>query len=204
MNIFDASKEDGRNKLFEVAKSAKDVLISLADICFPIASVVDKGYACVNEISNALFYKKLWRFLNELERDNVSDEEINSFLEKIDDKKDEIAEFMLNLINSAESEEKAKVLGIIYKAAIKGKVEIDMMLRLCSIAHRAYVRDFYALPNYVDGNDESSIEANNFINYGLINNFIGGIWVNSPSYELNNTGDTLYRILKEYQFFNGR
>ena len=75
------------------------------------------------------------------------------------------------------------------------EIDTDMMLRLCSIISKSYVDDLCELPKYISSSTEESFAANNYISWGLIDNFVGGYWVNEPSYELNEIGKTLHRIL---------
>lgn len=92
-------------------------------------------------------------------------------------------------------------MGYIYVATVLKDIDSDMMLRLCSIVNRAYLSDLYSLPRYVKKTEESSIAANNFIALGLIDSYVGGFWVDEPSYELNEIGITLYSILYKSAWF---
>lgn len=120
---------------------------------------------------------------------------------KIPNFEQKINEYLLNLINNAESEEKAKIMGCIYVATVLKDIDSDMMLRLCSIVNRVYINDLYSLPQYVKKNNEGSIAANNFIALGLIDSYVGGFWKDEPSYELNEIGFTLYSILDKNSWF---
>ena len=53
------------------------------------------------------------------------------------------------------------------------------------------------MTKYEDASTIYSIEAMNLINLGLIDNYVGGIWKNEPTYELNETGILLLSILKK-------
>lgn len=112
-----------------------------------------------------------------------------------------IHEYLLNLLNSAESEDKAKVMGYIYVTAITRQIDADMMLRLCSIVNSAYLHDLYELPKYIQPSEDGSIAANNFISWGLIDNYVGGSWVNKPTYQLNEVGKILHDILEKNGWF---
>lgn len=93
-------------------------------------------------------------------------------------------------------------MGMIYKARILNEIDNDMMLRLCSIVSKSFLPDLKMLPNYKEQNNEDSIEANNFINLGLIDNYVGGFFVNEPSWKLNEIGNQLYEILNQNKWFD--
>lgn len=44
--------------------------------------------------------------------------------------------------------------------------------------------------------------ARNFINLGLIDNYVGGVWKDMPSFQLNNLGHRLYDILNRNNWFD--
>lgn len=102
----------------------------------------------------------------------------------------------------SEEDEKAKIMGMIYKTRILNEIDNDMMLRLCSIVYKSYLPDLKKLPYYIEKNNEDSIEANNFINLGLIDNYVGGSWLNEPIWELNDIGNQLYEILNQNKWFD--
>lgn len=94
-------------------------------------------------------------------------------------------------------------MAYIYKARMYDKItDNNMMLRLCSIVSKAFVADLKSLGNYIEENECESIEANNFVNLGLINNFIGGVWKDGPSLVLNDIGKLLFQILESEGWFN--
>ena len=77
-----------------------------------------------------------------------------------------------------------------------------MLLRLCSIIDRAFLYDLLELPKYMKENPNGSNAAYRFINLGLIDNFVGGIWVSEPSFQLNKLGIKLHDILKQNSWFD--
>lgn len=148
-----------------------------------------------------LFIKKLGMFLEQSE--SVSEEERQKFLDKLnpnDNKR--ISSFLLHLLYTSEEDEKAKIMGMIYRARLLNEIDNDMMLRLCSIVSKSFLPDLKMLPNYKEQNNEDSIEANNFINLGLIDNYVGGFFVNEPSWKLNEIGNQLYEILNQNKWFD--
>lgn len=112
-----------------------------------------------------------------------------------------ISSYLIHLLYNSEEDEKAKIMGLIYKARLLDEIDNDMMLRLCSIVYKSFSPDLKKLPLYTKKNKEESIEANNFINLGLIDNYVGGTWIDEPAWELNDIGTTLYGILNQNKWF---
>ena len=108
---------------------------------------------------------------------------------------------MIHLLSTAEEEDKATIMGSIYKARLLYKINNDEMLRLCSIVTRAFLPDLKRLPDYLEENTDISLEAQSFINLGLIDNFVGEVWKDDESCCLNDTGKLLHDILSESGWF---
>ncbi len=66
----------------------------------------------------------------------------------------------------------------------------------------SFVTDLRELLLYVNKTNLSTLEAFNFINWGLIDNYVGGVWINEPSFELNEVGQTLHNILHSEGWYN--
>lgn len=148
-----------------------------------------------------LFMKKLGMFLEQSK--NINKEKKQNFIDKLspnDNKR--ISSYLIHLLYASEEENKAKILGMIYKARLLDEIDNNMMLRLCSIVYKSFLPDLKKLPFYKEQNVEDSIEANNFINLGLIDNFVGGVWVDEPSWKLNDIGNQLYEILNQNKWFD--
>ena len=108
---------------------------------------------------------------------------------------------MIHLLSTAEEEDKATIMGSIYKARLMNRIDNDEMLRLCSIVTRAFLPDLKSLPDYLEENKNITLEAQSFINLGLIDNFLGGYWKNDESCSLNDTGRLLYNIMYKSGWF---
>jgi len=93
-------------------------------------------------------------------------------------------------------------MGMIYKARLLDKIDNDTMLRLCFIVNKSFFLDLKKLPDYVEDKTQDTIAAYNFINLGLIDNFVGGYWKDEPSWVLNQTGRILHDILKSNGWFD--
>jgi hypothetical protein len=200
--LYVLSNKKMRKALFSALKSnGCDISIAIADIPFPIGSCIAGAIHSSIAINNYLFFRKLEKFLFPLEKSDIKDEDINTFLDKIGDSGEKVAIYLYNLLSNSENEDKTLIMGYIYKSAILRKIDYIMMLRLCSIVRNAFLPDLKKLPLYFKSNDEGSIESSNFINLGLIDNFVGGIWIDKPRWELNEVGKILYGILDGEDWF---
>lgn len=154
------------------------------------------------------FNTRDWYFINKLsiflkQSQNVDEEKKIKFLNNLTENDNKrISSYLINLLYASEEEDKAQLMGMIYKARLLNKIDNDMMLRLCSIIYKSFLPDLKKLPLYKEQSNKDSIEANNFINLGLINNFVGGIWVDEPSWKLNDIGNQLYEILNQNKWFD--
>lgn len=199
MNIFEIerSKKDSdfikQNGGLELEVAA-DIIETYKDIPY-VGSLLKLGKVFVN-IKDWWFTKKLANFLKMSE--DIDEETKNQYYESLsqEDYK-RISGYLIHLLNIAEEEDKAMIMGGIYKARLMNKINNDQMLRLCSIVTRAFLPDLRVLPDYIEENSHISIEAQSFINLGLIDNFLGGSWRNNDSCYLNETGILLHRVLKE-------
>ena len=126
-------------------------------------------------------------------------------MEELDpNKRKKMYEYVTLYLFRAEDEDKADIMGYLYKECIFGQIDNELFLRLCSIVDKAFLSDLKKLPTYIEKSTDFSIYANNFINLGLIDNYVGGSWVGSPSYELNEVGKTLLRILQRNEWYSDR
>lgn len=180
---------------FELSTTFLDSLTAV-----PFGAIISGLCKVGIDVSNALLIRKFEQFLNP-----VSDiqDEVDAFLGELSsDKKDKLGEYMLSLLSSAESTEKARIMGLIFRAAVLKEIDREMMLRLVSIVGRSFVHDLKELPNYLDETEEFSIASNEFINLGLIDNEVGGIWKDAPSVKLNEVGEVLCQILSSSGWFD--
>lgn len=176
-----------------------DIIDSLSEMPI-LGSLLKIGKIGLNVI-DLFFIKKLAKFIEQ--SDGISEKEKNNFLCSLDKKDYEhISSYLLHLLYISEEEDKAKILGMIYKARLLDEIDNNMMLRLCSIVYKSFLPDLKKLPSYKEQNVEDSIEANNFINLGLVDNFVGGVWVDEPSWKLNEIGNQLYEILNQNKWFD--
>ena len=136
-----------------------------------------------------------------MDNSNVNDDEIEDFFESLGKDNEKITEYLIGLLNNAESGDKTLIMGFIYKAAVKKQISHLEMLRLCSIIDRCFIPDLRKLPLFKTPTEGNSIEAMNFINLGLIDTYVGGIWKNDDTVTLNHTGLKLLQILNSEHWF---
>ena len=203
MNIFDIQKsKQDRDFVVQNGKLELDVFVDIVetykDIPY-VGSILKLGKVAVNYMEWR-YTTKLSKFLkssNELEEGIVT-EYISSLTKKDYNR---IANFLKHLLYICEEDEKAIVMGLIYKARLLNKIDDNMMLRLCSIVNNSFLFDLKKLPLYLKKTSQYSLEAMSFINLGLIDNYVGGFWLNDASYELNEVGKILYEILNSEKWF---
>lgn len=196
-DIFDLSvskkeHEFVRNGLALELDVSADIVETFCEIPY-IGSLIKLGKVG-SKFQELHFVRKVAKFL-EKEMD-IPEKEKEKFLNSLTPKRrKKLYEYLTYYLLRAEDDAKADIMGYVYKERVSGRIDDEMFLRLCSIVDKVFVFDIRTLPEYVEKNTESSIAANNYINLGLIDNFVGGLWVDEPSYELNETGLALHRIL---------
>ena len=182
-----------------------DAAIDIVDIFYnvPFVGFLIKIKRLYNNYQDIFFIRKLAKFL---EKDiDIPTEKKLKFLEELDpNKRKKMYEYVTLYLFRAEDEDKADIMGYLYKECIFGQIDNELFLRLCSIVDKAFLSDLKKLPTYIEKSTDFSIYANNFINLGLIDNYVGGSWVGSPSYELNEVGKTLLRILQRNEWYSDR
>lgn len=146
------------------------------------------------------FIKKLAKFLeSDLSIPYNEKERFVNSLKDSDRKK--IQDYVVQYLLHAEDDEKAVLMGYLYKSCVLNNIDKVMFLRLCSIIDRAFVDDLHQLKDYINENEEYSVIANSFINLGLIDNYTGGFWKDKLTYQLNEVGKKLYEILNENNWY---
>ena len=72
-----------------------------------------------------------------------------------------ISAYLIHLLSTEEN--KAMIMGSIYKARLMNRINNNEMLRLCSVVARAFLPDLKSLPDYLEENTNISIEAQSII-----------------------------------------
>ncbi|MCH5319098.1 MAG: hypothetical protein J1E38_05260 [Paramuribaculum sp.] len=204
-NLLKISKKQNRETLKKkLTRIGDNIGIALFDSAIPfvpmgsLLQTLDDSIVC---ISDYLFYRKLEKFLFPLDSNEVTDVEIENFFKSLGKDNKKITEYLIGLLNNAESGDKTLIMGFIYKAAVKKQISHLEMLRLCSFIDRCFITDLRKLPLFRTPTEGNSIEAMNFINLGLINTYVGGIWKNDDTVTLNQTGLKLLQILNSEHWF---
>lgn len=177
----------------KIMNGMKRVLSSFSPYVSRLIGIIDISIG-VNEV---LFMNKIKSFLSALQKGRVTDQEISSYSQSLGDKSTKVGNYLISYIQSSDNEDKATIIGYIFSEAIRNKIDYTMMLRLCSIVNRSFLPDLHYLNEYTTVSTLNTIESNSFINLGLIDNDRNGTWTNEPSYQLNDVGMILYRILKD-------
>lgn len=203
-DIFDLSISEKEKDFVKYGFNA-DLSISV-DILeefsnFPyIGSLVKLGLFG-NKYAEYRFIKKASKFLKkDIEIPLDKKKQFLSNLKSKDRKR--IYDYIMEYLLRAEDDEKAELMGFVYEECVYGRIDNMMLLRSCSIIDRAFLYDLLELPKYKEENSDDNDAAYNFINLGLIDNYVGGVWKDMPSFQLNNLGHRLYDILNRNNWFD--
>lgn len=203
MNIFEIqqSKQDKefvmKNGSLEFEVFA-DILKTAGDIPY-IGSLFKLGKVAVNYMDYR-FVRKLHFFLAESE--NIEPEKKEKFLNSLDEKDyKRINAMMTHLLYSAEEDDKATLMGKIYRSRLLGVIDDEMMLRLCSVVNKAFLADLEHLDEYVEENESNDYIRDNLNALGLLQDLgtlheeANGMDSFGPtSHKLNVVGRELLRI----------
>lgn len=152
------------------------------------------------------FFCKLGRFLKYA--NDISEEKVTKFLEGLSTKdKKRISDYITQLLYTAEDENKTDLMGRIYARCVRGEINIEMLLRLCSIVNRAYVADLNYLGDYEDISNINTYVTDNLVALGVLAN-CGNVYKNSDDvgdnagfgpikHTLNEIGLTLFQIITD-------
>lgn len=194
--------KDLKNAFADLGTIAADSLSGALTLgLVPVGSLVRAGREAYSAYRAYHLEKKLNKFLETIQTDDITSEDIEEFIESLEDKKEEVSNYMQGLLINAECEEKAKLMAYIYKAAVRKEIDYKKMLKLCSIVETSFVYDLKDLPLYENENEELIEESNYLTNLGLIDNYVGGIWSDTQSVQLNSTGLLLLDILRKENWF---
>lgn len=167
----------------------------------PVGTIIKNAANQIGTYRDLRFAQKLETFLFPLLEDFDKDK-FDSFLEKVGDQKENVSQYLIRLLDAAETDEKADMMGCIYHAAVLGQIGHEEMLRYCDIIRKCFVFDLKQLPKYLEPTDGDSITCQNLINVGLIDNYSGGMWKDEPDVVINDFGRKLYDILSNEGYYN--
>lgn len=204
INLFELEKSK-RDRKFLIEKGAEsvDAFINIVETCIGmpvIGPILKLGKVAISYLD--------WRFINKLsiflkEAESIDDAVKKEFISSLTLKeKERISSYMLHLLYVSEEDEKASMMAYIYKARLMNEIDNEMMLRLSSVIQKSFLQDLKKLPLYKEESKEGTIEASNYINLGLIDNYVGGLWIDEPTWKLNEVGLQLCEILEKESWFD--
>lgn len=161
-DIFDLSisgkdKEFIKTALRLEGEVASDILTVLGEFPY-LGSLIKLGWIGANYM-DLLFIRKIAKFLQQSE--NIEEEKKVQFLEKLDrTQRKKMYDYLIHFLHSAESEDKADVMGIIYGERIRDHIDDNLFLRLCSVVNNCYIEDLKHLGSYLKLNDKNDFLAN--------------------------------------------
>lgn len=123
----------------------------------PIFGTIVNLYNLGSTINDKIFANKLIHFLKELE--DINPEIIQKEIQYIDDSKEyghKVGEKILEIINRIDSEEKPKIIGMLFKNYILKNISYNEFLRLSFIVDKLYIDSLKYIKNY-DFNTEPFI-----------------------------------------------
>lgn len=201
-DIFDLSVADKDGKFVEKgllleSDVASEVIDTMVD--FPWLGSLIKLGRVGKSLLDLHFVRKIALFLKQ--SDVIDNEKKEAFLSKLDQKdRKKMRDYLIHLLYTAEEDEKAVVMGRVYRDRIMGNIDNDMFLRLCSSINRVYIDDVRKLSDYVKPNPKNDYIANNLYSSGLLqmttSSFSGETLISRSEFELNEVGRHLLRILK--------
>lgn len=207
--IFDLQQSKNDSKFIETNANIEleigvDILETAKNIPY-IGSIIKIGQIALNYIDYR-FFKKLGNFLKHANK--IPKTKLSKFLENISLKDQKrISDYLTQLLYTADEDEKADLMGKIYVRAVQGEIDIDTMLRLCSIVNRAYISDLSYLKNFLQTSSTNTYITDNLISLGLLADsgnlyeIYGDGWDSTgfgpTKHTLNVIGLTLYQIMTE-------
>ena len=164
LNIFSSVKSQAINDLSpDLLDTALDQITDseiLKDI--PIFGLGFKSYSLYQKITEGFFVKKLLKFLYQVK--DISMDERQRFIEELEAKEEskKAGERLLNTLNRLDDDEKAEIIGRLFKQAILSKIEIEDFNRLSHIIDNSYISDIRLLKDnphlsYIENDVKSNL-----------------------------------------------
>lgn len=185
------------------AEVCADIMTTAMDIPY-VGSLLKLGKVASGYFDYR-FVRKLGRYLKCA--NEIPPEEVTDFITTLSHKdKKRISDYITQLLYSAEEDKKADIMGMIYVRRVRGEINTDMMLRLCSIVARAYLPDLSHLGEYKEVSEVNTFVTDNLTALGLLADAgnmyeeSGDGWESTgfgpTKHVLNEVGITLYQILE--------
>ncbi|MBF0537540.1 MAG: hypothetical protein HQL03_04705 [Nitrospirae bacterium] len=153
----------------------------------PVVGTLNGIWKAGEEITHELFVRKILRFLEAL--DITTPEERSRFTEWLESKEktERFGETILLLIDKIDDTVKAKIIGRIMAALIKGHIDYDKAMRLAYIINRCYAKDLEYLRSFHEGTQGGMSDVADAL-------FSAGLLLNRGN---THAGETIY-ALNEY------
>jgi|GEM_PF-1251230 len=160
-----------------------------------------------NQIQELFFVKKVARFL-EQEQD-IPLEKKEKFLNSLTPKRrNKLYEYLVHYLLTAEDDEKAKIMGLVYCERVYERIDDDMFLRLCSVIYKTFVNDLKCLQLYLQPNYKTDYITNSLYSCGLLDtvkpSFQESAFNTGGEFVLNTVGKQLYDILNNGNWFEDK
>ena len=202
--------EQGRETIDELIDVEIDTIGSIIENAeeIPYAGSLLKFCKAGLGFINIWFLRKIARFIKASAI--VSDVEKEQFLKNLSSKdKTRISCYLTNLLYVTEEERKAEIMGKIYAARVRNKINNEMMLRLCSTVNGVFIFDLDTLYKYREESDYDGYMTDNLFGSGLLEQLSSNKTEKVPGksyysmsiglkrYKLNEIGEILCKILSD-------
>lgn len=168
-----------------------DILETAKDIPY-IGSLLKLGKVAVNYMDYR-FVRKLHFFLAESEK--IEPEKKDTFLKELSQSDyKRINAYLTQLLYTAEEDGKATIMGKIYRSRLNGEIDVDMMLRLCSVVNKAFLKDLDHLEEFVEDNNNNNYICDNLLALGLLQDLGGAYQTNEGQWKGVGFGPTIHRL----------
>lgn len=128
-----------------VGANIADALASLLISVSPL-QIANSARATYLELKEGLFNEKLEAFLT---NQNITQSEYKQFLNLIETDTGEFFKRLFIVIDRLDSAGKAAIIGKLFSALVKGKIDMEAFLELTSVLENAYLKDLqYLLDTY--------------------------------------------------------
>lgn len=135
------------------ASTGSEILKSI-----PMVNTLTGGGKFIISVRDQLFLKKMKTFLEGLE--DIPQEKIDEFIEEIKEKneKEELGEKIISVVEQADSKDKSRLLGILFRMYLKQDISRSDFEFLSFCVNKAFMEDIYRLtPRSIK--DKNSIEV---------------------------------------------
>jgi hypothetical protein len=160
----------------------------------PIVNAVLGVYKLGVSIKDIIFFKKLLRFLYEINSTSVSmRQKVIAKIEQDDEFGRKVGETILMLLDRLDDLNKANMVGKLFKAIVEGRIDNNTFQRLCYLIDNVFINDIAELRKLKRG-DSISYDIKNYLFIcGLLKRTtLGDLMISGDNeFEINDYGKTL-------------